>query len=260
MKNSVKDFILDLIKRAGKKLSDLYGKISDYEIKSGNPKDLVTTADRAIEEFIKKEIEKRFPSDTIIAEESKILEKTGRDKWYIDPIDGTTNFIRKIPFFGISIAYEVRDTLQEGAIHFPILKEIFHATRGKGAFKNDQKICVSSRNNIINSLLATGFACLRSNLDNNNLKNLNRILPLIHDIRRTGSACYDLCSVACGRFDGFWELNLASWDVKAGALLVNEAGGKVTDFDGKEDYIERKEILATNGLIHEKVLDLFRQI
>ncbi len=257
----MQEFILNLIRNAGKKVLTYYGKLTEYDIKFKNPKDIVTTADKEIEEFIKGEISKKFSRHTIIAEESVNKEKLGEDIWYIDPIDGTTNFVHQFPFWGISIAYgKNNNDIRNSAIYFPVLNELFWAAKGKGAFKNGIQIYVSKENNLINSLLSTGFACLRAGWENNNLRYLNKILPLIRDIRRTGSACFDLCSVACGRVDGFWELNLSSWDIMAGILIVEEAGGKVSDFDGKNNYIEKREILATNGIIHNKILEIFNEL
>jgi len=249
-------FILNIIKKAGKRLLKYYGKIDAYEIKGDNPTDIVTIADKAIEEFVVSAIKSKFNNHTIIGEEGSGLKGTEDSVWYIDPIDGTTNFFHKLPFFGISIAYQEEGILKDGAIFFPVLNELFWASKGKGAFMNGKRIAVSNISDIKESLLATGFACLRSGLKNNNIENAIKVLELLHDFRRTGSACYDLCSVACGRIDGFWEINLSSWDVAAGALIVQEAGGKVTDFNGGSEYIKTRRIVATNGKIHEALLKL----
>lgn len=249
-------FILQIIKKAGKRLLRYYGRIKEYEFKYNNPKEIVTVADKEIENFIKQQIEKRFPGHIIIAEESENRESRGRNTWYIDPIDGTTNFVHNFPFFGIAIAYEEDNRVQNSAIYFPALNELFWAERGKGAFKNNKRIYVSGEQNINNTLLATGFACLRAGWKENNLKYLNKILPLVRDIRRTGSACFDMCAVACGRIDGFWELNLSSWDVMAGTLIVEEAGGIVTDFENKNEFVAKREIVATNRKIHQQLLEI----
>lgn len=257
MKRPTINFINDIIQEAGDILLKLAGNVTKFEIKNNNPKDIVTEADKKIENFIKEKIYNKFPEHKIIAEESKLSSKKSDYIWYIDPIDGTTNFLHNYPIYGISIAYEENNEILLGAVYFPALKELFWAEKSKGAYKNNKKIYVSKQSNINEALLATGFACLRSGWKNNNLKYFNKIIKKVRDVRRSGSASFDLCSVASGRLDAFWELNLSSWDVMAGTLLVLEAGGKVTDFDNSNDFLAKRQIVASNGKIHKQLLDFF---
>jgi myo-inositol-1(or 4)-monophosphatase len=256
--NSIIKFIIYLVEKSGEKILKEAGKITNFKIKNKNPKDIVTKTDIEIENFIKQEITKKFPSHYIVAEESFKSNVDADNVWYIDPIDGTTNFLHNFPIFGVSVAYTKEKKILAAAIYFPVLKELFWATKNGGAFKNNKKIYVSKQTNINNALLSTGFACLRSGLKKNNLKYFNKIIKKVRDIRRTGSACFDMCSVASGRLDGFWELNLSSWDVTAGTLIVEEAGGKVTDFSNTKNFLEKREIVATNGKIHNQLLSLLK--
>ncbi len=251
-------FINNLILKAGKIAKKNYGK--PHNIKQKRPRELVTETDKEIEDFIKDRIINKFPTHQIIAEESDTLNKENTSNiWYIDPIDGTTNFAHNIPSFGISIGYEFEGKMKNGAIYLPILNELFYAEKNKGAFKNKKRIFVSKREELINIVATTGFACIRTGKKENNLKYFTRIAPEIRSIRRTGAATLDMCYVACGRFDVFWEMRLNSWDVVAGKLIVEEAGGKVTDFSGGQDVIEKQEVLATNGTsIHEQIIELLQ--
>jgi myo-inositol-1(or 4)-monophosphatase len=252
------NFLLKIVTKAGNELLKFSGKVKEYQIKKGNPKDIVTEADKYIEKFIINEINKKFPEHTIIAEESGKSLINPEKIWYIDPIDGTTNFLHNFPIYGISIGYQEFNEMKLAAIYFPALKELFYAEKGKGAYKNKKRIFVSNQTDINNALLATGFACLRSGLKENNLKYFNKIITQVRDIRRTGSATFDLCSVATGRLDGFWEINLSSWDVMAGFLIVQEAGGKVTDFNDTPNFNQNRQIVASNGKIHKDFLKFFK--
>ncbi|MBU1075910.1 MAG: inositol monophosphatase [Spirochaetes bacterium] len=251
-------FIKKTILETGKILLNNYHKTHRIEYK--NPRDLVTEIDKKAEKYIKGEIHKKFPDHQIIAEESRITNiKNKEDVWYIDPIDGTTNFIHKYPLFGICIAYEHKGELNSSAVYFPILKELYQAEKNKGAYKNRKRISVSGQTELIHTLAATGFADIRAGKKDNNLKYINAILPRIHDIRRSGSAAYDLCSVAGGSIDIFWEMELNSWDIMAGKLILEEAGGKLTDFSGKKKFLQNRRLLASNGTsLHKRFLNFFR--
>ncbi len=186
-------------------------------------------------------------------------EETGRSKsssgylWIIGPIDGTTSYIHGQPFYSVSIGLQRNGETIAGVVNAPELNEIFCAEKGSGAFVNGKKISVSKRAKLIEAVLSTGFACVRAGLKNNNIKNFARILPKIRGIRRYGSAAIDLSYVASGRLEGFWEMNLQEYDICAGALIVEEAGGKISDFRGGRSY-PGKGLLASNGLIHKELI------
>ena len=252
-------FINNLILKAGKILKKEYGKSQIVEQK--HTRELVTETDKKINDFLISRIRKKFPRHQIISEESDIVNKENKSHiWYIDPIDGTTNFIHNIPVFGISIGYEREGQMENGTVYFPILNELFYAEQGKGSFKNKKQIYPSKREKMIEITAGTGFCCIRAGRKDNNLKYFNRIVPQIRGIRRIGAASYDLCCVACARLDAYWEMELKSWDIMAGKLIVEEAGGRVTDFSGGEALNEKKEILATNGTsLHEKFIRLLKK-
>ncbi len=254
----MKKFINNLILQAGKIAKNNYGK--PHNIKQKSPRELVTETDKEIEDFIKSKIMKKYPGHQIVAEESDIVNKENTSHiWYIDPIDGTTNFAHNIPLFGVSIGYEFEGQMKNGAIYLPVLNELFHAEKGNGAYKDKKRAFVSKRKELINIVATTGFACIRTGKKENNIKYFSRIAPKIRSIRRMGVATLDLCYVACGKFDVFWEMRLNPWDVMAGRLIVEEAGGKITDFSGGRNIMEKQEILASNGTsIHEEILQLLQ--
>lgn len=211
---------------------------------------LVTDADLASEKYIKNAIYKQFPDHSILAEEEASCEKESDFRWIIDPLDGTTNFAHSFPFYCVSIALEYRDTIISGVIYDPLREEMFYACSGGGSFLNRKRISVSKQSKLEKSLLATGFPYDIGSSRENNLKQFGKFARLAQGVRRAGSAALDLCYLASGRFDGFWELKLHPWDTAAGILIVKQAGGKVTDFDGQKYSIYDKYILATNGKIH----------
>jgi len=221
---------------------------------------LVTEADRAAEAIIIKHLRKRFPSHRILAEEGgdqSTIESRGSDhKWIIDPLDGTTNYAHSFPVFSVSIGLEIRGEIVLGIVYDPIRKEIFLAEKGRGATLNGAPIRVSEIEKINASLLVTGFAYdVRDDL-RNNLDHFTQFSLRAQGVRRTGSAALDLCYVACGRFDGFWEMKLSPWDTAAGGLVATEAGATVTDFRNGPFSIYAKEILASNGRIHREMVEI----
>ena len=221
--------------------------------------DLVTVADRKSEALILERIRSRWPSHDVLGEEGARVE-TGSDyKWYIDPLDGTTNFAHGFPVFCISMALEYKGKRIAGVIYDPTRPELFAAEQGSGTFLNGDRISVSKTSNLSESLVATGFPSHKRH-KNPNIFFYHQITLRTHGVRRAGSAALDLASVAAGRFDGFWEFNLNPWDTAAGVLLVEEAGGKVTDFRGGPFQIASRETLASNGLIHQAFLDEFDRI
>jgi myo-inositol-1(or 4)-monophosphatase len=218
--------------------------------------DLVTDVDRCSEENIINIITKSFPDHSILSEEIGAISKQSNYKWIIDPLDGTTNFFHSYPFVSVSIAVEYKGKLMVAVVYDPIKKELFHAVKGKGAFLNNQKIHVSHIKNIEQSLLATGFPYDIRTSQENNLDNWIKFIKRAQAIRRDGSAALDLCYVAAGRFDGFWEIKLKPWDVAAGCLIIKEAGGKVTNFEGKPYSIYTDQIVASNSHIHNILIDV----
>jgi len=223
--------------------------------------ELVTDADRESEALLVARISKQFPTHAIIAEEGSRKEASGGFTWYVDPLDGTNNFAHGLPFFCVSIGVFSVDLRRvvAGVVYNPFIKEMFTAERGKGAFLNGTKIRVSDLEDIGNSLVATGFPYDKAVSEENNLREFNRIITRIQGIRRMGSAAIDLCYVACGRLDGYWEGKLKSWDMAAGSLVVEEAGGMVTRYDGGEFHPEFPEIAASNGKIHSQLLSLLSE-
>jgi len=214
---------------------------------------LVTEADLASERYIIKAIEKKFPNHSILAEEESAKNKASEFKWIIDPLDGTTNFAHGFPFYCVSIALEYRGEIILGVVYDPQREELFHATIGGGSFLNGKKIHVTEETKLSRALLATGFPYDIGSSNEDNLKNFARFAKVARGIRRPGSAALDLCYLACGRIDGFWELKLSPWDTAAGKLIVEEAGGRVTDFNGEKYFIYGKYILASNGRIHNQM-------
>lgn len=223
--------------------------------------DLVTDADRASEKHLVERISKRFPDHAIIAEEGSRKEAAGDYLWYVDPLDGTNNYAHGLPFFCVSIGvYSITmKKVVAAVVYNPFLDELFTAVRGGGAFLNNKPIGVSLLDDIGVSLVATGFPYDKATSDNNNLKEFNRIILRIQGIRRMGSAAIDLSYVACGRIDGYWEGKLKPWDMAGGSLIVEEAGGRVTSYDGGSFDPEFPEIAATNGRIHDQLLSLLNE-
>ncbi|MFN0208054.1 MAG: inositol monophosphatase family protein [Planctomycetota bacterium] len=248
---------------AGARILEYYEKLDPATIHTKSARrDLVSAADVAAEKIILAEITQEFANDTIHAEESSraggaSLTNSG-GVWYIDPLDGTTNFVHGLPEFTVSIARFVNDEPRIGVVYAPRLGELYEARKGGGAFRNGAAIRVSKATELADSLVATGFPYRRAELENNNLVNFNNLFLKTRDLRRLGSAALDLAFVACGRFDAYWELHLERHDVSAGGVLVMEAGGTITDLAGGSAWPRGKSVLASNGLIHEELRGLLR--
>lgn len=220
---------------------------------------LVTEVDKQAEEVVINIIRSRYPDHTIISEEIGTLSEGSDYQWIIDPIDGTVNFAHGIPLCCVSIGLRHNDAMLMGAVYNPMMNEFFFAEKGKGAFLNDRPIQVSKKTEFEKACLVTGFPYKWPKTSEHPIKVFERFILQGLPVRRLGSAAIDLCWVACGRFDGFWEYNLNAWDVAAGYLLVEEAGGRVTNFDGQPHSVFDKETLATNGLIHEEMMRQIRK-
>jgi myo-inositol-1(or 4)-monophosphatase len=235
---------------AGKILREEYGRTPDISYKGDV--DLVTQADRLSEQAIVSRLSKYFPTHAISAEEGLGTEGNSEFRWHVDPLDGTTNFAHKYPCFSVSIALARKDTLLASVVYNPIYEELFSAARGEGAWLNGHAIAVSKVRTLSESLLCTGFP-VHKRLASPNIHYYYDFTLRSHGVRRDGSAALDLASVAAGRFDGFWEFGLKPWDTAAGMLLVEEAGGRVSDFHGVSYALGGRVVLATNGLIHEEM-------
>ncbi len=220
--------------------------------------DLVTEIDVAAEKLIVSRIRDAFPDHAVLAEEMHSATKPGGCTWIIDPLDGTTNYAHGFPVFSVSIGLEIAGVMEWGIVYNPNLEEVFVARRGGGAFLNGVPIKISETESLGASLLATGFPYDIRTSPQNNLDYFRAFALRAQGIRRAGSAALDLCYVAAGRFDGFWEFKLNPWDCAPGYLMVREAGGKVTDHRGKFGSIYDRECLATNGCIHEQMMAVLR--
>src|SRR4030081_1455518 len=221
--------------------------------------DLVTAADRASEVLIRERITQQWPSHDVLGEEQGLNDQGSDYRWYVDPLDGTTNFAHGFPVFCVSMALEHKGRLIAGVIYDPTRDELFAAEQGRGAHLNGDPIRVSQIANLAESLVSTGFPSHKRH-KNPNIHFYHQITLRSHGVRRAGSAALDLCDVACGRFDGFWEFNLNPWDTAAGVLLVEEAGGRVSDFSGGGFQMNSREIVASNVLIHATLLREFGAI
>ncbi len=226
--------------------------------------DLVTAADRASEKLIRERIRQQWPDHDVLGEEQGLNDQGSEYRWYVDPLDGTTNFAHGYPVFCVSMALERRTAAKPArriaaVIYDPTRDELFSAEPGTGAHLNGETIQVSQTSVLTESLVATGFPSHKRH-KNPNIYFYHQITLHSHGVRRAGSAALDLCNVAAGRFDGFWEFNLNPWDTAAGVLIVEEAGGKITRFDGSPFQLDSRETLASNGLIHQSLLREFADI
>jgi myo-inositol-1(or 4)-monophosphatase len=253
MDDDLKGVALKAVKEGGAILVKYFGKIKSIDYKGEI--NLVTEADQRSEEVILSIIKDSYPNHRILAEETGESGNSSSFKWIIDPLDGTTNYAHGYPCFCVSLAIEYEEEVIYGAVYDPVKDELFTAEKGKGAFINGKAIKTSSTKQLDQSLLCTGFPYdVRDDMDSNIL-NFRTFLMKAQAVRRDGSAALDLCHTAAGRFDGFWEQKLFPWDVAAGGLLVTEAGGKLTNFTGGNFSIYDKEIVASNGLIHDQMVE-----
>ena len=233
-------------------LASYYG--GAFRISFKGELDLVTQADTESEAEVLSILRARMPDISILAEESGVSDRDEARRFVVDPLDGTTNFAHAYPMFAVSIGYEEQGQVRAGVVYDPIKKELFTAESGRGAFFNGAKLAVSSTETLPHSLLVTGFPYdLKDDLEGN-LRLFKKFMGMARAIRRDGSAALDLCYVACGRFDGFWEEKLGPWDTAAGALIVEKAGGQVTSMNGGAFHYTQRGTVASNGRIHEGML------
>lgn len=253
MNKIFKKVAIEAALKSGALIKSSVGKAGKISYKGKD--NIVTETDKKAEGIIIKKIISSFPGHAILSEESIPRKGSSVYKWVIDPLDGTTNFAHGFPFFCVSIALEEMGRVILGVVYDPLRDELFCAEEGKGAYLNDRPIHVSRTKSLSSSFLSTGFAYGDKTKDKN-IKNFKNFLICTLAIRRAGSAALDLCYTACGRFDGFWEMDLNPWDSAAAALIVREAKGLVTRFDGSEYSHYKKDILATNGLIHKSMIKI----
>jgi myo-inositol-1(or 4)-monophosphatase len=248
---------MDIAMEAGTLLLPYFQRRIGYEYKGGV--DLVTEADRVSEQLIVSRLRAAWPGHDIVGEEGTRDTHGGSYRWYVDPLDGTTNFAHGYPVFCVSLGLEYEGQLIAGVIYDPTRDELFAAARGSGARLNGRPIHVSRTATLSESILGTGFPSFKRH-KNPNIHFYHQLTLCSHGIRRAGSAALDLANVAAGRYDAYWEFNLNPWDTTAGVLLVQEAGGTVTRFDGSPFNVDSRETLASNTVIHEELIHCFKEI
>jgi myo-inositol-1(or 4)-monophosphatase len=246
-----REFAERVAREAGKEILRRYLVSGQTSVKTkGRPRDLVTEADGASEEIILAALRREFPADGVVAEETAPGERRKGRVWIVDPLDGTVNFAHGVPLFSVSVGLAVDGVPVAGCVHAPYLRETYSAAAGEGCTLDGEPIRVSAQDDLSKALLCTGFAYKRNEVEENNLDNFVRMELAARGVRRLGSAALDLAFVACGRFDGFWELWLSPWDVCAGIVLVREAGGLVAEIGGGADPLFGGSILAANPALH----------
>jgi len=247
-------YLENLARQAGAILKAGYNQ--EHQVGYKGVIDLVTEVDHRSEKFLLGELQKDFPDHHIFSEESGVIQGNAEHIWYIDPLDGTVNYAHHVPIFCVSIAYASGSELTLGAVYDPMRDEMFLAERGKGASLNGKSLHVSSATELQRSLLVTGFPYTAWNTSQDNFANFVKFGKLTQGVRRLGSAALDLCYVAAGRFDGFWEMALHPWDVAAGGLICEEAGARVTNIEGKGDYISPPQsVVASTPGIYARMLE-----
>ena len=251
---------VDCVKEGGAVLLDYHTKLQTLQIQSKGRFDYVTEADLAAQEAIVQLIRSRHPDHEILAEEDESSSGQNASRWLVDPLDGTTNFIHGFPVFAVSVALEYKDAIVLGAVYDPCRHELFLAQKGNGATLNGSPIQVSNREKVGEALVATAFPWREKTTLAHYLRGFNRVFAKVSDVRRSGSAALDLSYVACGRCDGYWELGLSPWDIAAGHLLVQEAGGYISDFNGGNNHIWIGDVVAGNPSIHTFLLEIIREV
>jgi myo-inositol-1(or 4)-monophosphatase len=258
--NNFLETAIEAADMAGEFILDNLGRLSPADISRKQAFDFVTSVDTGSEKIIIEIIKKRFPDHSILAEESEHDKETDGYRWIIDPLDGTTNFIHGFPVTAVSIALQYEREIITGVVLDPFRNELFTAEKGQGAFLNGKRIHVSGTDKMGSALVGTGFPFKRKDLIDHYLRLFKSVLTEVSDLRRPGAASIDLSYIACGRFDGFFEIGLAPWDCAAGALIIKEAGGIITNFGGGDDILATGNIVAGNPVMHEKLLNMVREV
>ncbi len=243
----------EVVRQAGAFIRGEFGKVSQQSIEEKSVNQLVSYVDRTAEEMLVKGLRQILPEATFLTEEATIAAESSALQWIIDPLDGTTNFLYNLPVFAVSVALREAEQTVVGIVYEVNRDECFHACLGGGARLNGDPIRVGNADTLAKALVGTGFPVDNFSRLTPHLKATSHFIQNSRGVRRMGSAATDLAYVACGRFDGFYEYNLNAWDLAAGALLVLEAGGAISDFSGGDNYVFGKELLATNGKIHEQM-------
>jgi myo-inositol-1(or 4)-monophosphatase len=244
---------------SGKILMDNFGNVTKTEIRKKAATDFISFVDESSEKKIIETIQQSFPDHTFWAEEGGIVDNKSEYVWIIDPLDGTTNYLHSIPVFAISIALKKNNETLLGVVYDPVHDDTFYAEKGKGTFLNDKSVHVSQTVTLKESFIATGFPFKSKHKLRDYLKVFSNIFNSCIGMRRMGAAAIDLAYVACGRFDGFWEIGLAPWDIAAGKILITEAGGTFTDFWNTKELKDSSYVLATNSNIHQELGDIIRE-
>jgi myo-inositol-1(or 4)-monophosphatase len=246
-----------IAREAGALIADYHSRGIGFELKGDY--DLVTEADRASEKLIVERLRQNFPTHSVVAEEGGGKDRSSEYCWYVDPLDGTTNFAHGFPMFNVTLALERAGELIAGVVYHPLHSEMFAAEKGGGAFLNDKKIHVSKAARVEDALVATGFPS-RKRHENVNVHFYYQLAMMSHGVRRAGAAALDLAYVACGRLDAFWEFALNPWDMAAGVLLIREAGGTCSGMHGEPFDLRGPQMLADNTLLHQPMLDVFADV
>ncbi len=258
--SALMNVMVSAVRKAGRSLARDFGEIENLQVSIKGPGNFVTAADLRAEKILHEELSKARPGYSFLMEESGEVE--GSDKthrWIIDPLDGTTNFLHGIPLFAISVALEREGEIVAAVIYNPVTAELFNAEKGKGCYLDDRRLRVAARNNLTDYVLSTGIPHLGRPGHDRFIEECKMIMGRVSGMRRTGSAATDLAWVAAGRIDGYWEYAIQPWDMAAGILLVREAGGYISDIDGKQNMFKTGNILAGNESVHRDVLKLIKK-
>lgn len=259
-RSAILNVMVQAATKAARALSRDFGEVENLQVSRKGPADFVTAADRRSEEIVRRELEKARPGYGFLLEESGVIEGTdAQHRWIVDPLDGTTNFMHGIPIFAISIALERQGQLMAGLVYNPVMDELFTAERGSGAFLNDRRLRVAQRSRLSDCLFATGMPFLGHGDVGRTLREIAPLIGETSGLRRGGAAAIDLCWVAAGRYDGFWERGLSAWDIAAGALIVREAGGFVSDAEGGDRILETGSVVAGNEFTHGHLLSVIKK-
>ena len=261
MPSALLNVMVNAAKKASVKIRRDFNELENLQVSVKGPGDFVTSADIRTQKIIIDELTKAKPDWSFFAEEKqKSINNNSKNRFIIDPIDGTTNFLHGNPNFAISIAAEVENKLEAGIIYSPVYDELFFAERGKGAFFNDRRLRVAQRKKLSESIVVTGIPHLGRGNKDQFIKEMEEIIPEVSGIRRSGSAALDLAWVAAGRYDAYWETGLSLWDIAAGIIIIREAGGVVTGIDGSEKDLYNGNVIAGNDKIHENLLKKIKNI
>ena len=261
MPSALLNVMINAAQKASRKLRRDFNELENLQVSIKGPADFVTSADIRTQKIIIGELIKAKPDWSFVAEENNnIISKSTNNRFIIDPIDGTTNFLHGNPNFAISIAAEIDNRLEAGIIYSPITDELFLADRGKGAYLNDRRLRVAKRNKLSESVIVTGIPHIGRGDQSKFIKEIEELMPKVAGIRRSGSAALDLAWVAAGRYDGFWETGLSIWDIAAGIIIIRESGGIVTGIDGSEEDLYNGNLVAGNEIIHNSLIEKIKNI